>query len=115
MLQQFRDEYRMAYASVDPTGGEVTRNSHIFEAISIAATNWFCRGGILSKLAKYAFGPPSDLSFLTAYELELALGEGSWLPDYIVDAEKFTPSSAESKELWETKHNSIPVGSCKIS
>jgi hypothetical protein len=100
MLQQFRNEYLAAYASVDPAGAEVTRNSHIFEAIIIAATSWICMGSILYKLTDYAFGHD-----LNAYSLELAMQEASWLADYIVGAERFTPPSAESTELWEMKYN----------
>jgi len=112
MLQQFRNEYLEAYASVDPTGADITRNSHIFEAINIAATDWFCMGQILFKLANYVFGLPSDSDYLTAHDLQLALEAGSWSADYITDAERFTPPSAESKEYWEKQHNSIPVSSC---
>ncbi|KIM38708.1 hypothetical protein M413DRAFT_29944 [Hebeloma cylindrosporum] len=110
ILQQFRDEYLAAYASVDPAGARITRNSHIYEAISIAASNWICTGGILSKLAGYAFGLPSDdHQFLTAYELQGALENAAWTADYIEDAERFTPPSAESKEHWEMRVNSITV------
>ena len=100
MLQQFRNEYLAAYVSVDPAGAEVLRNSHIFEAISIAATSWICMGGILYKLADYAFGHN-----LKSHSLELALTEASWVADYIVDVEQFTPPSVESTELWEMKYN----------
>ena len=109
MLQQFRNEYLKAYASVDPTGADITRNSHIFEAINIAATDWLCMGQILFKLANYVFG---DSDYLTAHDLHLALEAGSWSADYIADAERFTPPSVESKQLWEMQHNSIPVSSC---
>lgn len=77
MLQQFRNEYLAAYVSVDPAGAEVMgNNSHIFEAISIAATSWTCMGGILYKLADYAFSHD-----LKSHSLELALTEASWVAD----------------------------------
>jgi len=106
MLQQFRDEYLTAYASVDPTGAHVMCNSHIFEAVIIACTNWTCLGGILYKLAHYMFGLPSDPHFLPSSTIEFALAEASWSADYIADAERFTPPSTESKEHWKMKYDS---------
>jgi len=98
VLQQFRNEYLVAYESVDPTGANFTRNSHVFEAISIACIDRICIGNILCRLTHYAFCPPDDMNILTSLDIESALEEGDWFDDYIMDAEKFSPPSAESKE-----------------
>jgi len=98
VLQQFRNEYLVVYESVDPIGPNITRNSHhVFEAISICL-NRICIGDILRRLTYYAICPSSDLPYLTSLETLGALRESDWLDDYIMDAEKFSPPSAESKE-----------------
>ena len=89
MLQKHREEYLAVYRSVDPTSSHYTRNSHVFEAIRKACTDWIRMGGILRQLSCYAFGTRADPNFVSWTRILRTLPEGVWSKDYIEAAEKF--------------------------
>ncbi|KAK0444257.1 kinase-like domain-containing protein [Desarmillaria tabescens] len=75
VLQAHRDLYYAIYSDIDPTGGEVTRRSHIFEAIVIALTDPALSAEIMSKLINHVFGD----QWLGMGELLLGIEAGDWL------------------------------------
>ena len=99
MLQKLREEYFVAYKFIDPIGAHYTRNSHVFEAIRKACTDWICMGAILRRLSHYAFGTPGNSYFVTSMEILRCLSGSVWSTDYIRDAEKFASLSVVPGEI----------------
>ncbi|SJL09232.1 uncharacterized protein ARMOST_12608 [Armillaria ostoyae] len=74
-LQAHRDLYLSIYSAVDPEGADITRHSHIFEAVHIALTQPELSAEIMSKLIKYVF----KKKWLTMGDLLLGIEQGDWM------------------------------------
>ncbi|KAJ7120939.1 kinase-like domain-containing protein, partial [Mycena epipterygia] len=55
-LSRFRDEYLAVFTRLNSYHGQLTRHSHLLEALEIAVQLPFTRANILDKLTKYVYG-----------------------------------------------------------
>jgi aminoglycoside phosphotransferase (APT) family kinase protein len=74
-LQKHRDLYLSMYSAVDPQNANITRQSHIFEALSIALHSPELAGDILEKLLAYVFHT-DQVSF---GQLVVGMEDGDWI------------------------------------
>ncbi|KAK0186536.1 kinase-like domain-containing protein [Armillaria mellea] len=74
-LQAHRDLYLTIYTTVDPEGADITRYSHIFEAVHIALLQPEMSAGIIAKLIKYIF----KKNWLAMGDLLLGIEQGEWM------------------------------------
>jgi len=74
-LQQHRDLYLSIYSAVDSQNSDITRQSHVFEALIIALQSPELAGEILRKLCEYVF----DADQVNFGQLLVGLEEGDWI------------------------------------
>lgn len=74
-LQNHRDLYLSIYSEVDPQNADITRQSHVFEALSIALHSPELAGEILGKLCAYVFHTDQ----VTFGQLLVGVEDGDWI------------------------------------
>ncbi|KAJ7102585.1 kinase-like domain-containing protein [Mycena belliarum] len=84
-LARFREEYLAAFTRLDPRHAELTRYSHLAEALEIAIQLPFTRADILSKFTEYVYSGNDDeeMDYMSFNSLSRRLSLGSWLRDTV--------------------------------
>ncbi|KAJ7755879.1 kinase-like domain-containing protein [Mycena metata] len=88
-LSRFREEYLAVFNRLNPAHAQLTRHSHILEALIIAITASYTRSPILDKLMEHVYGGNDDVNvkFLSFDMLARRLSTSAWTRD-TVGAEK---------------------------
>lgn len=74
-LQQHRDLYLSIYSAVDSQNSDITRQSHVFEALVIALQSPELAGEILGKLCEHVF----DADQVSYGQLLVGIEKGDWI------------------------------------
>ncbi|KAJ6491774.1 kinase-like domain-containing protein [Mycena vitilis] len=84
-LSRFRDEYLTAFTRLNAEHGQLTRHSHLIEALEIAILLPFTRADIIAKLTEYVFGenPEEGGEFLSFATLSQRISASPWLRDTV--------------------------------
>ncbi|KAJ7668742.1 kinase-like domain-containing protein [Mycena polygramma] len=82
-LSRFRDEYLTAFTRLNAEHGQLTRHSHLIEALEIAIHLSFTRANIIDKLTEYVFGenPEEGGEFLSFATLSQRISTSPWLSE----------------------------------
>jgi len=74
-----------AITSLNPNFAELTRYSHLLEAIEIATSQPFLRGAIIHKFTEYVYGENTEEveGFLTFATLARRLSMGRWTRELV--------------------------------
>ena len=78
--------YRSIVTSIDKSLTDATRNSHVFEALSLGLHDQKLRGMILKALHAYVFG---DDEYVSEKSITVGIKSGDWLKD-VVDSARET-------------------------